>query len=78
MITDLRERVEALERGQKGIRLEWEDAFMRLQKVMGRLNAALKGSEDDDLPPEKGEGTPPAGGFDLIEAYRRKRARRTS
>lgn len=42
LLTDLTTRIEALERGQKGIRLEWEDAFTRLEKMIGRMTGALK------------------------------------
>lgn len=53
LLADLTERIERLERGQKGIRLEWEDAFTRLEKMIGRLTGALKRASKAEEPEDE-------------------------
>jgi hypothetical protein len=42
--TALLERLETLERGQRSLRLEWEDTLEKLTRIIGRINkrAALE------------------------------------
>lgn len=48
-------RIEALERGFKGIRDEWEEAYDRLHRVLGRINARARASQNEKVeePPEE-------------------------
>jgi hypothetical protein len=48
----LEERVESLERGLKGLRLEWEETYDRISRLMSRIAkraavAQAKEAEDD-------------------------------
>lgn len=54
------ERIEALERGFKGIRDEWEEHYERSHRLLGRMNARLRASRNDDQPDGEGEEAPPA------------------
>lgn len=81
-VRGLEDRLEALERGFKSLRLEWEETYERLYKVMGRLNARLRASKTDE--PEGGghQDTPPLavppqlqpGYHERMQAHRRRRA----
>jgi hypothetical protein len=37
-LSDLEDRVETLERGQKGLELEWSDTFDNLRRVLGKIS----------------------------------------
>ena len=66
-LPELTERLEALERRVKALRLEWDDAFERLERVMGRLakqRGRLEASQTDDREPARAET--------LIERLRRE------
>lgn len=72
------ERLEALERGQKGVKLEWEETFERLDRLLGRLNAHLKRSRSHDEEETQGEIAPPpakaaASQAELLRAHRARR-----
>lgn len=55
----LTERLEALERGFKGIRDEWEEHYERSHRLLGRLNARLRASKTDDHEEERAEPEAP-------------------
>jgi len=80
-ITALEERLERLERASKGLKLEWEDVFDRLNRMMGRLNArirknnALEGAESDGVDAPDASETPrtPHGTHAVLSAMRARR-----
>jgi len=49
-IAAIEKRLEGLDSGFKTIRVEWEDVYDRLMKVMGRLNARIRKSEAGTAP----------------------------
>jgi hypothetical protein len=57
------ERLADLERGWRKMRLEWEDTFERLDKVMGRLNARAR---TEARRQEEGDGQQPVNTVDEI------------
>jgi len=82
------ERIEALEKALEGqnsalkvIRIEWEDVFDRMNRVMGRLNARIRKSESVQAPESDTEATPQAempfgpqvGTHAMLDAMRRRR-----
>jgi hypothetical protein len=82
------ERIEAIEKAIEGhnsalkvIRIEWEDVFDRMNRVMGRLNARIRKSEGAQAPESDAEATPqaempfgaPSGTHAMLDAMRRRR-----
>jgi len=49
-ITDLEQRMDALERGFRSMRLEWEDVYDKLMKAAARLNARTRREKPEDAP----------------------------
>lgn len=82
-IDALEKAVEALERGSKVIRLEWEDVYDRLTRTMGRLNARIRKSESLESPESPEEVDPKGatptgiqgGEHGLLVAMRARRGR---
>jgi len=60
-IDALEKRLERLESGFRTIRMEWEDVYDRLMKVMGRLNARIRKSEGVEAP--QGDTQPTSDGL---------------
>jgi hypothetical protein len=61
---DLRERLEVLERSFKSLRLEWDETYDRVSRLMGRIakRAALdqkRAEEASDVDPGSTNGPPP-------------------
>lgn len=67
----LEKRLEGLESGFRTIRLEWEDVYDRLMKVMGRLNARIRKSESVTSPEADVEtiGNPPPAVFAVTGSH---------
>jgi hypothetical protein len=81
-------RIEALEKAIEGhnsalkvIRIEWEDVFDRMNRVMGRLNARIRKSEGLQAPESDTQASPqaempfgqPTGTHAMLDAMRSRR-----
>jgi len=78
-------RIEALEKAIEGhnsalkvIRIEWEDVFDRMNRVMGRLNARIRKSESTESETETAPQAempfgPPTGTHAMLDAMRSRR-----
>lgn len=55
---DIVDRLEVLERSGKGLRLEWEDAFQRVEGLLKRINGALAAVRKRDQQEEEPELEP--------------------
>jgi len=77
-ITPLEQRVEALERGHRSMRLEWEDVYDRLMKAAARLNARTRREVAPEPPDQVDPVTEtPAPGLGTHALLTEARARRT-
>lgn len=61
---ELVERLETLERGLRGVRMEWDDTYEKLMRILGRITkrAALaqrRGAETPEDAPESRETEQP-------------------
>lgn len=80
-IKTIKKAIEGHNSALKVIRLEWEDVFDRLNRVMGRLNARIRKSEGLQAPESDSEGTTeappsfqtPTGTHAMLDAMRRRR-----
>jgi len=80
-IDALKKAIEGHNSALKVIRLEWEDVFDRLNRIMGRLNARIRKSEGLQAPESDNEAmpqpempfTPPGGTHAMLDAMRRRR-----
>lgn len=67
-----------LESGLKAIRLEWEDVYDRLNKMVSRLNARIRKSEgqaaleSDDQTIPQGTAPPRRGTHDILQEARKR------
>lgn len=50
--------MEQLARSQKGIRLDWEETFERVERLLKRLNGVLAASKKQDQQEEEAEPGP--------------------
>jgi len=57
-VTALEQRMEALERTNRSMRLEWEDVYDRLMKAAARLNARSRRAAPDPIEEESSPATP--------------------
>ncbi len=51
--TATEQRLDALERVVRSLRLEWEDVYDKLMKAAARLNARTRREKDEELPPPR-------------------------
>jgi len=81
-IEALEKAVDGFESRTKLLRMEWEDVFDRMNRVMGRLNArirkseAVSSSENDAEDPQKGVAPSPpvaTGTHGILQDVRRRR-----
>lgn len=80
-IEAIKKAIEGHNSALKVIRLEWEDVFDRLNRIMGRLNARIRKSEGLQAPESDSETTPqpeipfgkPTGTHAMLDAMRRRR-----
>jgi len=75
----LEQRVDALERGARGLQLEWENVYDKLMKAVSRINARHRRENQEEPPPaELEEPTPPMRehGFGTHSALAQARERR--
>jgi len=80
-IDALKKAIEGHNSALKVIRLEWEDVFDRLNRIMGRLNARIRKSEGLQAPESDTEAAPqapnpfetPTGTHSMLDAMRRRR-----
>jgi len=77
-MTACEQRLDSLERGQRSMRLEWEDVYDRLMKAAARLNQRSRRAAVVD-PPEEIERIPVAdvqhttGSHETLAAARQRR-----
>jgi len=76
--TPLEQRLEALERSHRTMRLEWEDVYDRLMKAAARLNARNRRDKPEPQPeadaPNTVDGLPHLGTHDVLAAARGRRS----
>lgn len=74
------ERIEALERGQRAIALEWEETYDNIRRVLAKLSKRDKRAEGPLAEPELENGThrvaPSARPLDAAERFRLNNLRR--
>ena len=62
---DLLERIETLERGLRGLRLDWEDTYEKISRILSRISkraalAAARGAETPEDAPQSTNAEQPA------------------
>ena len=77
-ITALEQRLDTLERGQRSLKLEWEDVYDRLMKAAARLNARTRRAAADEASPEPVERPTPGnlsslGTHEILQGARNRR-----
>ena len=61
---ELIERIETLERGLRNLRIDWDDTYEKLTRILGRITkrdalARARGAETPEDAPESTNGAPP-------------------
>ena len=78
-ITSVEQRLDTIEAGIRGLRLEWENVYDKLMKAVSRINARHRREHAEPPPAElEEEPAPPATGMGthaVLQQARERRAR---